>query len=82
MGLKQKSLLRLGLKRKPYWQSKTTIINKRFVHYKIRDERTRLIYYYPKTDTFKIIPVKPTTLEDLGLERTEYGRIIQRRWLE
>ncbi|MFQ6032916.1 MAG: hypothetical protein ACE5K2_08355 [Candidatus Zixiibacteriota bacterium] len=72
---KRNSLLALAFRRPKYWQGYRSAYDA-CQRYYLRVEENRLIKYYPAYDEFEIIPIKPPTLQDLGLVRLPSGKII------
>jgi hypothetical protein len=72
---RRSSLLALAFRRPRHWQGHRSAFDPE-KRYNLRVEGNQLIRYYPALDKYEIIPVKPVTLEDLGLQRLPNGKII------
>lgn len=73
---KRRSLLRLGYKRPKYFTGHGSTWDGD--HYLLRDCGEYLLRYHLNPGEIEIIPIKPVTLEDLGLKRLANGRIVKK----
>jgi len=78
MGKRRRGLLKLGLKRAP----RKVFIRQGFGgYYKYKPDVTlpngQLVEVREQHGEISFVPLKPVTLEDLGLKRLENGRIVK-----
>jgi hypothetical protein len=75
MPRKRNSLLALAFKPNKYWNGHGSDA---WTPYKLHIDGEYLIKYYPTLNEIEKIPIKPITLENLGLIRLPSGRITPR----